>query len=92
MYGTILSGKFIEHKMCVLSLSYKFASNISHSEKNLAGCCHKCFGSSCKVPAFKHWGPSSLLYNGYRVFLGDKERPGRDTDPPPPSSAVVKKE
>jgi hypothetical protein len=29
----------------------------------------------------------SLLYNGYRVFPGDKERPGRDADPSPPSSA-----
>ena len=34
----------------------------------------------------------SLLYNGYRVFPGGKERPGRDADPSPPSSAVVKKE
>jgi len=25
-------------------------------------------------------------------FLGGKERPGRDADPSPPSSAVVKKE
>ena len=24
------------------------------------------------------WGPPSLLYNGYRVFPGGKERPGRD--------------
>ena len=38
------------------------------------------------------WGPPSLLYNGYRVFPGGKERPGRDADPLPPSSAVVKKE
>jgi len=36
------------------------------------------------------WGPPSLLYNGYRVFPGGKERPGRDADPSPPSSAVVK--
>ena len=35
------------------------------------------------------WGPPSLLYNGYRVFPGSKERPGRDADPSPPSSAVV---
>ena len=35
------------------------------------------------------WGPPSLLYNGYRVFPGGKERPGRDADPSPPSSAVV---
>ena len=37
------------------------------------------------------WGPPSLLYNGYRVFHGGKERPGRDADPSPPSSAVVMK-
>ena len=29
------------------------------------------------------WGPTSLLYNGYRVFLEDKERPERDADPSP---------
>ena len=34
------------------------------------------------------WGPSSLLYNGYWVFPGGKERPGREADPSPPSSAV----
>ena len=34
------------------------------------------------------WGPPILLYNGYRVFPGGKERPGRDADPSPPSSAV----
>ena len=38
------------------------------------------------------WGPPSLLYNGYRVFPGGKERPGRDADPSPPSSALVMKE
>ena len=38
------------------------------------------------------WGPPSLLYNGYRVFPGGKERSGRDADPSPPSSAVVMKE
>jgi len=26
-------------------------------------------------------GPPSLLYNGYWVFPGGKERPGRDADP-----------
>ena len=30
----------------------------------------------------------SLLYNGYRVVPGGKERPGRDADPSPPSSAT----
>jgi len=28
------------------------------------------------------------LYNGYRVFPEGKERPGRDANPSPPSSAV----
>ena len=37
------------------------------------------------------WGPPSLLYNGYRAFPEGKERPGRDADPSPPSSAVVMK-
>ena len=37
------------------------------------------------------WGPPSLLYSGYRVLLGGKERPGRDAEPSSPSSAVVKK-
>ena len=35
--------------------------------------------------------PPSFLYNGFRVFPGGKKRPGRDTDPSPPSSAVVMK-
>ena len=30
------------------------------------------------------WGLPSLLYNGYRVFPGGKERSGRDADPSPP--------
>jgi len=34
------------------------------------------------------WSPPSFLYNGYRVSPGVKERPGRDADPSPPSSAV----
>jgi hypothetical protein len=38
------------------------------------------------------WGLPSLLCNGYRVFPGGKERPGRDADPSPPSSAVVMNE
>jgi len=29
------------------------------------------------------WIPPSLLYNGYRLFSGGKERPGRDADPSP---------
>jgi len=38
------------------------------------------------------WSPPSLLYNGYRVFPGGKEWPGRDADPSPPSSTMVMKE
>ena len=34
------------------------------------------------------WSPPSLLYNWYRVFPEGKERPGRDADPSPPSTAV----
>jgi hypothetical protein len=34
----------------------------------------------------------SLLYNGYRVFPGGKERPGRAADHSPTSSAVVMEE
>jgi hypothetical protein len=30
--------------------------------------------------ADRPWGPSSLLYNGYRVFPGGRNRPGRDAD------------
>ena len=45
----------------------------------------------CSCPD-RSYGPPSLLYSGYRVFPGGKERTGRDTDPSPPSSTVVKKE
>jgi len=34
------------------------------------------------------WSPPSLLYNGYRVFPGGKERSGRNSNPTPPSNAV----
>jgi len=37
-------------------------------------------------------GPPNLTHNRYRVFPGGKERPGRDADPLPRSSVVVKKE
>jgi len=38
------------------------------------------------------WGPPSLLYNGYRVFPGGKERPGRGVDHPPDLAPRLKKE
>jgi hypothetical protein len=31
----------------------------------------------------RSWNPPSLMYNGYRVFPGGKEQPGRDADPSP---------
>jgi hypothetical protein len=34
------------------------------------------------------WGPPSLLYNGYRVFPGGKERLRCDANLSPPSSAI----
>jgi hypothetical protein len=36
----------------------------------------------------RSWGPPSLLYNGYRLFPGGKEWPGRNAGPSPPSSAI----
>jgi hypothetical protein len=37
-------------------------------------------------------GPTQPLVNRYGAFPGGKERPGRDADPSPPYSAVVKKQ
>jgi len=48
-------------------------------------------GKIFRICPDRPWGPASLLYNGYRVFPGGKERPGHDADPSPTSSAVVKK-
>jgi hypothetical protein len=42
----------------------------------------------CTCPD-RPWGPSSLLYNGYRVFSGGKKRQGRDADLSTRSSAEV---
>ena len=36
------------------------------------------------------WGPTSLLYNGYRVFFLGVKRPGRGVNQTPSSSAEVK--
>ena len=38
------------------------------------------------------WGPPSPLYNGYRVFPGDKVWLGRAADLSPPSSSAVMEE
>ena len=51
----------------------------------------RCGGEIFRTCLDRPWGPSSLYYNWYRVFPGGKERPGRDADPSPSSSAVVMK-
>ena len=45
-------------------------------------------GENLRTCPDRPWGPPSVLYNGYRVFPGGEERPGRDADPSLPSSAV----
>ena len=55
---------------------------------SLVSCMNEIFRTCPDRP----WDPPSLLYNGYRLFTGGKKRPGRDADPLPPSSAVVKRE
>jgi hypothetical protein len=49
-------------------------------------------GAKFFAKADRPWGPPSLLYNGYRVFLGGKVRPGRDADRSPPSRVEVLEE
>ena len=38
----------------------------------------------------RSWGPTSLLYNGYRLSYPGVKRPGRDVDHPLPYSSEVK--
>jgi hypothetical protein len=38
------------------------------------------------------WGPTSHLYNGYRVFFPGVKRPGRGVDHPPHLASRLKKE
>ena len=45
-------------------------------------------GGIFRICPDRPWGPPTLLCNVYRVFPRGKERPGRDADPSPPSSAV----
>ena len=47
------------------------------------------WGEIFRTSPDRPWGPSSLLYNGYRVFPGGKVLPGHDADPSPRSSAEV---
>ena len=52
----------------------------------------RCGGEIFHICPNRCWSPPSFLYNGCRIFPGGKERSGSDTDPSPPSSAVVTKE
>ena len=45
-------------------------------------------GEIFRICPDRPWDPPSLLYNGYRVFSGGKERPECDAYPSPPSGAV----
>ena len=63
-------------------------SNFSFVTDNLLTCDMKMKPTN----GYKHLRMSYITLHGYRVFLGGKERPGRDADPSPPSSVVVKKE
>jgi hypothetical protein len=48
------------------------------------------WGAIFRTRPSRLWGPPSLLYNGYRVFLGVK-RPGHSADHPHLSSVEVMK-
>ena len=52
----------------------------------------RCGGAKFSARPDRTWGPPSLLYKGYGVFLGGKKRPERDTDHSPLSSASVMEE
>ena len=49
------------------------------------------WGARFSAPVQTGPDPPSLLYNGYRVFTGGKERPEHDADPSTLSSVVVMK-
>jgi len=78
----------------VISLYYQTSvGSVAQSVQRLAmGCTvrgsNPSGGEIFRTCPDRPWGPPSLLYNGYRVFPVDKERPGRDADPSPSSSAV----
>jgi len=74
--------------MCVNYTTVGIATGYGLDGPGIESRCGKIFRTCPDRP----WGPPSLLYNGCPVFSGGKERPGRDADPSPPSSAVVKKE
>jgi len=56
---------------------YRLATGWTIWESNPGG------GEIFRTSPDRPWDPSRLLYNGYRVFPGGKERPERDADPSP---------
>jgi hypothetical protein len=50
------------------------------------------WGETFRTCPDRPWSPPNLLYNGYQVFPRGKERPGHDTDPSPPYSAMIMNE
>ena len=52
--------KAIEHKMCALIFSTRFACNISHSKKNSARYCHKCTYIGLDV-MYRYYCPNLML-------------------------------
>ena len=47
-------------------------------------------GEISRTRSGRPWGPSTLLYNGYRLSFSGVKRPERGVNPPFPSSAEVK--
>jgi len=48
------------------------------------------WGRDFSHPLDRPWGPPSLLYNGYLVYLPGIKRPGNGVDPPPHLAPEVK--
>ena len=70
--------------MCnlLVTLSVRLATGWTVRGSNAGG------GEIFRTCQDRPWGPPSLLYDEYWVLPGGKERPGRDADSSPPSSAV----
>jgi len=47
-------------------------------------------GENFRTRPDRHWGPTSLLYNGYQVCFPGVKWPERGVDHPPPFTAEVK--
>ena len=79
------------------SLEYSFITSTENTFKPICRFVHRNrnyipMGTRFSARPDRPWGPPSLLYSGYRVFPGDKVRPGRAADHSSPSSAAVMEE